>query len=267
MSRLSIKALRLYDEQGLLSPVHVDETTGYRYYHLAQLRHAEIIRILRMTDMPLQDIHVILKSASEAEIIAQLQAHKARLTRRLAEQQQMLDYLNTIIERKELVMTYEIELEAREPQLIAAVRFRTNAAEIGNDIAAGFHKLVSGMGEAGRSPAGMPMILYHDVIDAENDGDVEIAVPISGPIAGPVSDTFSGAGEVFARRLEGGTVVATEHRGSYAAIAPAYHSLTKWITEHDYQIVDAPREIYLNDPQLVAEADLLTRVEFPVAVS
>ena len=31
-SRLSPKALRLYDQLGLLRPCRVDEWTGYRYY-------------------------------------------------------------------------------------------------------------------------------------------------------------------------------------------------------------------------------------------
>ena len=30
-SRLSVKALRLYDELGVLVPARVDETSGYRY--------------------------------------------------------------------------------------------------------------------------------------------------------------------------------------------------------------------------------------------
>ncbi|MEX1271244.1 MAG: MerR family DNA-binding transcriptional regulator, partial [Acidimicrobiia bacterium] len=41
MSRLSIKALRLYDEQGLLRPARVDPSSGYRYYRLAQAKRAE----------------------------------------------------------------------------------------------------------------------------------------------------------------------------------------------------------------------------------
>jgi PPM family protein phosphatase len=31
-SRLSLKALRLYDELGLLRPAAVDDSTAYRYY-------------------------------------------------------------------------------------------------------------------------------------------------------------------------------------------------------------------------------------------
>ncbi len=34
-ARLSAKALRLYDRLGVLSPAHVDEVSGYRYYRPA----------------------------------------------------------------------------------------------------------------------------------------------------------------------------------------------------------------------------------------
>jgi DNA-binding transcriptional MerR regulator len=37
LSRVSVKALRYYDEIGLLKPVRVDQFTGYRYYSADQL--------------------------------------------------------------------------------------------------------------------------------------------------------------------------------------------------------------------------------------
>ncbi|MEJ2047981.1 MAG: MerR family DNA-binding transcriptional regulator, partial [Dehalococcoidia bacterium] len=37
LSRVTVKALRYYDEIGLLKPVEVDRFTGYRYYSLDQL--------------------------------------------------------------------------------------------------------------------------------------------------------------------------------------------------------------------------------------
>ena len=40
-SRLSLKALRLYDERGVLVPSRVDQASGYRYYDTAQLEEAE----------------------------------------------------------------------------------------------------------------------------------------------------------------------------------------------------------------------------------
>ena len=57
MTRLSLKALRLYDEKGLLPPAHIDSETGYRYYQHSQANRAEAIRLLRSVDMPLEEIN------------------------------------------------------------------------------------------------------------------------------------------------------------------------------------------------------------------
>ena len=49
-SRLSRKALRLYDELALLSPVQVDPVTGYRLYAPAQFEQARLVREARPGD-------------------------------------------------------------------------------------------------------------------------------------------------------------------------------------------------------------------------
>jgi len=48
-ARVSVKALRYYDELGLLKPVKVDEFTGYRYYAATQL--TQLHRIVALKDM------------------------------------------------------------------------------------------------------------------------------------------------------------------------------------------------------------------------
>ncbi len=50
LSRVTVKALRWYDEAGLLAPDEVDEETGYRYYALAQL--PTLNRILALKELP-----------------------------------------------------------------------------------------------------------------------------------------------------------------------------------------------------------------------
>jgi DNA-binding transcriptional MerR regulator len=42
-SRLSLKALRLYDERGVLVPARVDQASGYRYDDAAQLEEARLV--------------------------------------------------------------------------------------------------------------------------------------------------------------------------------------------------------------------------------
>ena len=55
-SRLSPKALRLYDDLGLLRPAHVDEASGYRFYSPDQLERARLVAWLRRVGMPLAKI-------------------------------------------------------------------------------------------------------------------------------------------------------------------------------------------------------------------
>ncbi|MEU0840585.1 MerR family transcriptional regulator [Streptomyces sp. NPDC005962] len=58
-SRLSPKALRLYDELGLLPPARVDPHSGYRLYDPAQLERARLVAWLRRLGMPLARIRAV----------------------------------------------------------------------------------------------------------------------------------------------------------------------------------------------------------------
>ncbi|MCO1599070.1 MerR family transcriptional regulator [Micromonospora sp. RHAY321] len=70
-ARLTPKALRLYDELGLLPPAAVDPDSGYRLYEPDQLDRARLIAQLRRIGMPLAEIRVVcgLEPAAAAEAI------------------------------------------------------------------------------------------------------------------------------------------------------------------------------------------------------
>ena len=256
MTRLSVKALRLYDEIGLLAPARVDPSSGYRYYELGQANRAEAVRILRSVDMPLDEIRAVLDEDDSELVHKRLLVHRDRLADRLATQERTLAYLETLIQRKEGIMPYDVEVTEVAPQLVAATTVHTNLSRIGDDIGAGFGTLMMGMGRAGVAPSGMPLIVYPDIIDDETGGALEICVPIA--------VDFAGDGDVYARELEGGTMATTVHHGPYEQIAAAYHTLTGWVSEHGHEIAGPSRETYLNDTQVVAPDELLTRVVFPI---
>jgi protein phosphatase len=65
-SRLSPKALRLYDELGLLTPAVVDAHNGYRRYTPEQLDRARLVAWLRRLGMPLATIRTVVEQAPEA---------------------------------------------------------------------------------------------------------------------------------------------------------------------------------------------------------
>ncbi|MFI6783071.1 MerR family transcriptional regulator [Micromonospora sp. NPDC050276] len=69
--RLTPKALRLYDQVGLLVPAAVDPESGYRLYDPAQLPVARLVAQLRRIGMPLATIRVVcgLEAAEAAEAV------------------------------------------------------------------------------------------------------------------------------------------------------------------------------------------------------
>lgn len=81
-SGVSRRNIRFYEAQGLLSPGR-NATNSYREYTDEDIRTLKLIRMLRMTDMPLEDIRNILSGGhSLAEAAAR---QKERLLRRQEE--------------------------------------------------------------------------------------------------------------------------------------------------------------------------------------
>ena len=60
LSMLTVKALRFYEKEGLLSPAHVDEWSGYRFYEASQLGTAATIKALRQLDFSVEEIRAHL---------------------------------------------------------------------------------------------------------------------------------------------------------------------------------------------------------------
>ena len=73
-SRLSLKALRLYDERGVLVPARVDQASGYRYYDTAQLDDARLVVMLRQLQLPLAAVKELL-ACDPADAAARIAEH------------------------------------------------------------------------------------------------------------------------------------------------------------------------------------------------
>ncbi len=91
-ARLSQKALRLYDELGLLRPFRVDEWSGYRYYAPSQLERARLVAWLRRLGMPLAQIGAVL-DAPPAEAAVLVAAFLRVTEADFAERQRLAQFL------------------------------------------------------------------------------------------------------------------------------------------------------------------------------
>ena len=94
LCRLSPKALRLYDELGILLPARVDADTGYRWYESDQIEVARRVAMMRQVGLPLELVRQVL-SADALDAAALVQSywrqadaehhHRAALVRLLVE--------------------------------------------------------------------------------------------------------------------------------------------------------------------------------------
>ncbi|MFG2947413.1 MerR family transcriptional regulator [Streptomyces adustus] len=91
-SRLSPKALRLYDELELLRPARVDPVTGYRYYAPAQLEQARLVAWLRRLGMPLAGIRRVC-ALDPAAAAAEIRAYWARVEAETAARRDLAVFL------------------------------------------------------------------------------------------------------------------------------------------------------------------------------
>jgi DNA-binding transcriptional MerR regulator len=105
-TRLSPKALRLYDELGLLAPARVDESSGYRYYDAGQLERARLVASLRRLDMPLAEIKAILE-LQPAQAAQRLSVYWASRESEHSARRRLAAYLVDRINGKRSVM-YEV---------------------------------------------------------------------------------------------------------------------------------------------------------------
>lgn len=104
LTGVGVKALRHYDELGLLVPAAVDDETGYRFYSPDQVEVAEAIRALRRLDMPLEEIRSALAADSSAALRAALVSHQRRMAVRDAELRASRAQLQRLIDGKETLM-------------------------------------------------------------------------------------------------------------------------------------------------------------------
>ncbi|MEV5596971.1 MerR family transcriptional regulator [Streptomyces sp. NPDC052496] len=103
-ARLSPKALRLYDELGLLPPAQVDPANGYRRYRPAQLERARLVAWLRRLGMPLARIREVCELAAgpAAEAVS---AYWAQTEADTAARRELAAFLVDHLKRKDMEMT------------------------------------------------------------------------------------------------------------------------------------------------------------------
>lgn len=149
-------------------------------------------------------------------------------------------------------MPYEVHKKEVPPTTIASVEVEVDIASVGQAIGEGFGAIMGVLSPAGVAPTGAPFVMYHDVIDEETRGNVEMCIPVAA--------TFEATGLVESKELPGGPAASTIHKGAYDEIPPAYHAVSQWMASNGFEPAAPPCEVYLNDPTEIPVSEQLTEV-------
>jgi len=115
LGHVTIKTLRFYAREGLLTPVYVDRFSGYRYYTSGQLPVLNRIMALKDLGFSLDQIRRMLgEQVSAAELRGMLRMKAAELRERVNLEQQLLQR----VEDRLHAIEQEASLEGREPMLM-----------------------------------------------------------------------------------------------------------------------------------------------------
>jgi DNA-binding transcriptional MerR regulator len=175
-SRLSPKALRLYDGLGLLSPARVDELSGYRYYEAAQLDQARLIAALRQVGIPLTTVKCWL-ALGPAEMAERVTAFWREAEARHAGQRELVTALVDRLTRKSTVM---YEVGTRDIPQRSLLCLKRNVDESG---AWAFGKEFVALTRDQRLPRlkgreGAVFCIYWGQVSADSDGPLEWCKPV-----------------------------------------------------------------------------------------
>lgn len=221
VTQLSVKALRHYDELGLLPPAEVDRSSGYRRYAVVQVPTAQAIRRFRDLDLPLDQIRALLGAGDRSERERVLTDH--------------LDAVHAEIERSQAAV------QALQ-ELLAPVPWRTDvehrslpettvlgiAADVGWDDAEAwldeaFAELADAMARASAVPQGPAGALYDAAFFERHEGRVLAFVPTAADLPR--------LGRAGSHRLEAREVAVMVHRGPFATLDETYASLGTYVVQ------------------------------------
>jgi DNA-binding transcriptional MerR regulator len=260
VSGLTVKALRHYDEIGLLEPARVDEWTGYRYYGLEQARTAEAIRRLRALEVPLDEIRELL-GADEPVVRERLAVHRARLEGQAVETRRLLDELDRIIDGREKLVPDSAQLvpalEVKEvpARRVAFIAERVHMEEMGKVVPRTIDQVAHAVGMRHTGPP----FCKCAAPDEEGYFETEIGWPVPADVE--VEAPFRIA------EYPAATALVMKHVGPYEELGRSYRVMAEQLEERGLTPASAPVEWYESDPQQVPDPmDYVTIIEWPISM-
>lgn len=254
ITNLTVKALRYYDEEGMLTPSYRNDENSYRFYNDEDFKKAQLIAMLRTLDFSISEIKDILYNCEKLEDLPYyLEEKREMIERKIISEKELIKKITLFIEPKnmeERIMSYEIEVKEIAPVTVASIRYKGKYDDVGKYIGK-IYKAVK------NNAAGAPFSCYFDA-EYQEEADIELCVPTTKLIVDS---------SVESKVLPAIKAICTTHVGSYETINLAYKALTDYGNENNYTMLTPSREIYVKGPGMIFkgnENNYVTEIVIPI---
>lgn len=250
-SMLSVKALRLYAENGLLRPTWVDPNSGHRYYDPQLAPTGRLIAMLRAADVPLVDVRALVAASSEeaSELLAVL---KTRMRQHRSSADLLIDRVSGHLRSGagEAVTDDGVTISWIDSAVVLSMWSPVCVDDLDAHGAAALASLSSAAAQAKVAVVGEAFAIFHGPVNRESDGPLEVGLPVAELVA--ASDGVrtrlapTGAGSRARPRAE----------RPRPTVLAAYDRIARWCEDQDWRIVGPPRETWIGlpwepDPEIV----------------
>jgi DNA-binding transcriptional MerR regulator len=254
MTHLTVKALRHYQEVGLLSPSAVDSASGYRSYDLSQVPAAQVIRRFRDLGMPVEQIKGVLSTTDVAERNRLIVNHLKHMEAQLERTQGIVASLRTILEP---TSPLAVEYRSVPAQRVAAVAKIVDLPNIEPWWSDSFAAIHNALRQQAIRPAGPQGGLYPTELYTDEVGEVTLFVPI--PQAMAPSEN------IVIRELPPTEYAVALHRGSLREADRTYATLGAHVLENMIAGTGSIRENYIiTEDDTSSESRLETEICWPI---
>lgn len=259
-TRLTTKALRVYERKGLLPPANVDEDSRYRRYCASQVRRGQLIALMRGADISLSDIGLILSDLDAGQQIAveRLKRVSGKSDRRHKGRRLLIGHIQTMLQQGEDPM-FEVNTRHVPARRVMSIQRRLHGDQTEafvRDAKAAFGKHLKGANATGPFT-----LIFHGPVNADEDGPLEAIVgcpdnvlptDLIGVRTEPAHD-------------EAYTPI-TRAQWDYPAILAAYDAVA--CSSEVAARPNSPlscREVYIAEPDDVGANDLICDIAYPLA--
>ncbi|MGC2191102.1 MAG: MerR family transcriptional regulator [Candidatus Dormiibacterota bacterium] len=258
-SRLSAKALRIYDQIGLLRPAEVGPANRYRRYRVGQLQTARLIAMLRGIDMSLAEIGWLLADLDRDHELAgqRLNLHLTELEALHTSRRTLVRHIHAIL-REEANPMFTIQTRHVPARRVMSIQRRLRALETEAFMREAKQVFAEHLGSA--LPAGPFSLIFHGIVDHDSDGPLEATLACSDQV-GPT--------DLIGIRTEPAhdeaLTTITKAEWAYPAILAAYDAVacSPVVAARPGSRLSC-REVYLAEPEAITDDDLICDIAFPL---